>query len=151
MGSCDPLDLGQDTPALCRYVYLLLVCSVTLGNSLMFDTFYFPNCNMESVYMGLIINRTSGTSVKLPSRSPALRKFKTRISSSPWKEEISKSGVELQALERHACIHHSTGSQILPTSGMTQLCHIPLVDRDARSGQTCSLRKHKRLECLLDW
>ena len=54
MGSHDPLDLGQDTPALCRYVYLLLVCSVTLGNSLMFDTFISPTVTWKVSTWGLL-------------------------------------------------------------------------------------------------
>lgn len=85
----DPLDLGQEIPASCCCVYLLLalLCDYRQFSDVWY--FYFPNCNRDwGIACELVTSRTKRQFVKLPSRhSPALRKVKTRIFSSPWKKK----------------------------------------------------------------
>lgn len=116
-----PSGLGTGDLGLLLLCLLAAVCSVTSGNSLIFDTFISPTVtwtNRVTVCMGLVIKKTSGMPAKLPStHSSALRKVKTRVFSSLWTEEISRSSVELQALERLDCTNPCRGSQMPPTSG----------------------------------
>lgn len=87
---------------------------------------------MDRLLHGLITNRTNGS---LQSCLQDILLLSERLRPECFSLP-GKNSIELQALERQVCTHLSFGSQILPTSGMTQQYHTPLVDHDIKSGQT---------------